>query len=276
MPTDTAALATLRWLASAEITVEEVAGAAAGATGTRPAVSQAAALHAARFGEPVLDTRWRRTSYTALTTGSGAQAGVASEPEETGTDDEAEIAVPSPAAGDPPADTPAVLPSPLADLPMGAGFGTVVHAVLEVAELAAADLQAELTARCAEQLRRGPVPGLQPGALAAALVPVVRTPLGPLTGGRRLADIGPADRLAELEFELPLAGGDRAMAAGATAGGTTAEGGGPAPEVTLGDLAPLLRRHLPAADPLHGYPAALAEPGRSGRTAVARLPDRQH
>ena len=52
--------------------------------------------------------------------------------------------------------------------------------------------------------------------------------------------------------------------------------------MTLGDLAPLLRRHLPAADPLHGYPAALAAPALAGQPlrgyltgsidAVLRLP----
>jgi exodeoxyribonuclease V beta subunit len=35
---------------------------------------------------------------------------------------------------------------------------------------------------------------------------MLASPLGPLFGGRRLADIGPTDRLAELAFDLPLAG----------------------------------------------------------------------
>jgi exodeoxyribonuclease V beta subunit len=152
-----------------------------------------------------------------------------------------------------------------------------VHAVFEVADLTAADLPVELTRHCAEQLRRGPVPGVDPAALAAALLPVARTSLGPLAGGLRLADIGPADRLAELDFELPLAGGDRVVA-----GRSMADDTGQAPEVTLGDLAPLLRRHLPATDPLHGYPAALATPALAGQPlrgyltgsidAVLRLP----
>ena len=37
---------------------------------------------------------------------------------------------------------------------------------------------------------------------------MLETPLGPMLGGRRLRDIARADRLDELEFELPLAGGE--------------------------------------------------------------------
>jgi exodeoxyribonuclease V beta subunit len=79
--------------------------------------------------------------------------------------------------------------------------------------------------------------------LAAALVPVARTPLGPLAGGRSLVDVAPRDRLPELDFELPLAGGDV-----------------PHAQVVLGDLVPLLRRHLQAGDPVAAYPDRLAAP----------------
>jgi exodeoxyribonuclease V beta subunit len=129
----------------------------------------------------------------------------------------------------------------MADLPVGTGFGTLVHAVLEVAELTAPDLAAELRHRVVDELDRHPTPAVDPDALAAALVPVVRTPLGPLAGGRGLADLAPRDRLAELDFELPLAGGDS-----------------PGATVVLGDLVPLLRRHLCADDPLVTYPERLA------------------
>jgi exodeoxyribonuclease V beta subunit len=37
---------------------------------------------------------------------------------------------------------------------------------------------------------------------------VIETPLGPLLSGARLRDVPRADRLDELDFELPLAGGD--------------------------------------------------------------------
>jgi exodeoxyribonuclease V beta subunit len=61
-----------------------------------------------------------------------------------------------------------------------------------------------------------------------------------------LADIGLADRLRELDFEFPLVGGD-----------TRTPG---APDVRLRDLAPLLRQHLPADDPLLPYADRLETP----------------
>jgi hypothetical protein len=142
----------------------------------------------------------------------------------------------------------------------------LVHAVLEVTDLTAPDLTAELTARCAEQLIHNPLPGVAAEALAEALAPVARTPLGPLADDLRLVDIAPVDRLAELEFELPLSGGDQPCR-------TTA---------LLGEIAPLLRAHLPADDPLACYPDLLADPALADQPlrgyltgsidAVLRLP----
>jgi exodeoxyribonuclease V beta subunit len=149
----------------------------------------------------------------------------------------------APGTGDAPTAVDPVLavPSPMADLPVGTGFGTLVHAVFETADLTAPDLRAELLGRVRVELDRHPTPAVDPDALADALLPVARTPLGPLAAGAGLADVAPADRLAELDFELPLAGGDR-----------------PGADVRLGDLVPLLRRHLPPDDPLAAYPARLA------------------
>jgi len=264
VPSDPAALAAFRALAGPEFAVEELDRSDPDRL-PPPAPATGAALQVATF-DRVLDTRWRRTSYSALTATAGhGPAGVSSEPEDPGIDDEADL--PPARVGPPATGTPGpAIASPMAELPLGAGFGTLVHAVLEVADLSAPDLPAELAAHCTEQLRRGPVSGVDPAALATALLPVAHTPLGPLAPGLRLADIAPADRLAELDFELPLAGGDR-------------DG---APDVTLGDLVPLLRRHLTDSDPLHRYPDALATPGLAGQPlrgyltgsidAVLRLP----
>jgi exodeoxyribonuclease V beta subunit len=103
--------------------------------------------------------------------------------------------------------------------------------VLERVDTSAADLDAELLRRCREATTAR-VPGVDAGELAAALAPVLATPLGAVAGGRALRDIVPADRLAELEFELPLSGGDAPSGPGST----------------LDDVAELLRRHLPAND----------------------------
>src|SRR5207342_572254 len=99
-----------------------------------------------------------------------------------------------------------------------------------------------------------------------ALAPVALTPLGPVGDGVRLVDVAPTDRLAELEFELPLGGGDHPTPATAT----------------LGEIAPLLRAHLPADDPLARYPDLLVSPALADQPlrgyltgsidAVLRLP----
>ncbi|HTM86127.1 MAG TPA: UvrD-helicase domain-containing protein, partial [Mycobacterium sp.] len=73
-----------------------------------------------------IDTSWRRTSYSGLLRAAEG-VGVSSEPEVTELDDEVDdIAVFSPATG-------ADVPSPMALLPAGAAFGSLVHAVLETA-----------------------------------------------------------------------------------------------------------------------------------------------
>jgi exodeoxyribonuclease V beta subunit len=193
-----------------------------------------------RFDREV-DADWRRTSYSALIrVDEGTHVG--SEPEAGSKDDEpaepvAEVAEVAEAEREGPR-------SPMADLPAGAAFGTLVHAVLEHADPKAPDLEAELLTHVTEQMRWAPVP-IEPATLAAALVPLHHTPLGPLAGGMTLADIGRPDRLRELDFELPLAGGDVR---------------GERREVLLRDLAPLLREHLPADDPLAPYAARLEQP----------------
>jgi exodeoxyribonuclease V beta subunit len=247
VPNDAAALTALRALAGPHLAVEQVRDRPPASFTEGPA--HAEALTAAPFTR-TLDLAWRRTSYSALTAaahGALHPAGVLTEPDVREKDDEG----PEPAdddgdgsaAGAPAlaADPALAVPSPMADLPVGTGFGTLVHAVFEAADLTASDLRAELLRCVHAQLDRHPTPAVDPDALAAALVPVARTPLGPLADGRCLADLAPSDRLAELDFELPLAGGDT-----------------PAADVRLGDLVPLLQRHLPAGDPLAAYPGRLA------------------
>ena len=74
---------------------------------------------------------WRRTSYSGLIRGVDAP-GVSSEPETAGKDDEAPDATDVAAEG---TGTPPESPvSPMAELPAGAAFGSLVHAVLENAD----------------------------------------------------------------------------------------------------------------------------------------------
>ncbi|MFC5177550.1 UvrD-helicase domain-containing protein [Nocardioides taihuensis] len=206
---------------------------------------------AVRTFDRQVDTAWRRTSYSSLTAVDlpVVTGGVGSEPEVVARDDEevAEVAVlPEPTG---PA---AEVPSPMAGLPVGATFGSLVHAVLEHADPDAPDLAAELRAHVDEQLVRWPVDLGEggPDALVDALVAVCDSPLGSVAP-TTLREVPLRDRLRELEFELPLAGGDLARGAAA--------------EVTLGDLAPLLRRHLPEGDPVRGYVDQLAHPVLGGQ-----------
>ncbi len=192
-----------------------------------------------------LDLTWRRTSYSGLTADAHQQAttGVSSEPEDGGLQDEQdEQGTAAPLVPPPAGDLAGHLASPMAGLPAGTGFGTLVHAVLERVDPSAADLPAELLRVCQEMPRPGDV---SPAALAAALQPALLTPLGGLAAGRTLHELPPGDRLAELTFELPLAGGDAPN--------------GPAPR--LADLAALVERHLAADDVFADYPRRMLAAG---------------
>jgi len=170
-----------------------------------PPVGAPTTLAAGSFGRS-LDRDWRRLSFTGLTASSHHAAGVASEPEVAERDDEVPVQPISAGSAADEDDLRTVL-SPFRDLPGGTGFGTLVHGVLEELDLDAADLRAELVERSTVALlRRGGTSTAE--ELAAALLPALGTPLGPLAEGLALRDVAAADRLAELDFELPLAGGD--------------------------------------------------------------------
>jgi exodeoxyribonuclease V beta subunit len=183
-----------------------------------------------------IDTSWRRTSYSGLIRAAEA-SGVSSEPEVIELDDEvAEIPVVARASGPD-------VPSPMADLPTGAKFGTLVHAVLETADPFAPDLATELESKIREHSVWWPV-DVEASELAAAMVPMHDTPLGPLAEGVTLRRIGLQDRLREMDFELPLAGGDVRAAA---------------PDIRLADVGELLREHLPSDDVLASYADRLTD-----------------
>ncbi len=196
----------------------------------------------ARHWHRTIDAEWRRTSYSGLIRAAEATP-VSSEPEVIELDDEvAEIPVTTSAVG-------SDVPSPMADLPMGAKFGTLVHAVLETADPFAADLAAELEAQVREHAVWWPV-DVPPDELATALVPMHDTPLGPLADGLTLRQIGLADRMREMDFEFPLAGGDLRAAA---------------PEIRLSQVGELLRAQLAKDDPMASYADRLTGPALGGQ-----------
>lgn len=219
-----------------------------------PAPGAAPPLEARRF-DRAIDADWRRTSYSGLIRAEEADPGVSSEPEQQPLEDEpVEREDEGPpaaalAASDETADAVGSPVSPMAELPAGAAFGSLVHAVLEHADPDAPDLREELRARVGEQLAWWPVDA-PADALADALVPLHHTPLGPLLPGRTLADVPLADRLCELDFELPLVGGDTR---------------GAGPSVLLRDLAAVWRDALPGDDPLAPYAAVLERPVLGGQ-----------
>lgn len=182
-----------------------------------------------------IDTAWRRTSYSGLIRTAERTTGVSSEPELTELDDEVhDLPLTGPEAS-------SDMPSPMAELPTGAQFGTLVHAVLETTDPFATDLAAELEAQIAVHSTWWPVE-VPASQLATAMVPMHDTPLGPLAAGLTLRQIGLPDRLRELDFEFPLAGGD---VRGADA------------DTRLADVGRLLRAHLRVDDPLASYPDRL-------------------
>ncbi|MGJ3509208.1 UvrD-helicase domain-containing protein [Enemella sp. A6] len=204
-----------------------------------PRVENATNLRARVFTREI-DRAWRRTSYSGLTAQVHALGpNVLSEPPVSGTEDEPETLE----LVDEATPVGSGMLSPMSHLPAGTRFGTLVHAVLEEVDFRAPDLAAEVHRHSARLLARLPVAGIDATGLTEALLPSLLTPLGPLAGGRRLADIATIDRLPELDFDYPLAGGDS-----------------PAGRVRLGDLASLMADRLPPDDPLIDYPEMLSDP----------------
>lgn len=185
-----------------------------------------------------IDTAWRRTSYSGLTATVHQQPlDVAGHEADESTGDEPApplASVPVPRSAPEPA-------SALAGLPGGTAFGSLVHAVLEQVDPASPDLSSDIAGAIATVGARIPVTDLATDQLTAGLVEVLNTPLGPLTQGRSLAELGAVNRLAELDFEFGLA---NAVSADRR------------PRVA--DLADLFCTLVSPEDPLAGYGSFLA------------------
>jgi len=226
-----------------------------------PLIEPSTAELSARHFHRGIDTTWRRTSYSGLVRSAQENAGVSSEPEVVELDDEvADLALVTPAEG-------SEVPSPMAELPTGAKFGTLVHAVLETADPHSDDLAVELRTQIDQHSVWWPV-NVPAAQLADALVPMHDTPLGPLADGLTLRQIGLSDRLCELDFEFPLAGGDLRT---------------DSPDIRLADVGRLLAQHLPADDPLVSYVGRLTDAALGSQSlrgylsgsldVVLRIPD---
>lgn len=195
--------------------------------------ASAAELDVARF-ERVIDQNWRRTSYSAIVAGASHAQTVevtsGSERPDDLVDDEpvdtAEV-VDDPGV----AQMRAGVASPMNGMPFGAAFGTLVHEVLEYVDTGAADMVEHVRELCTAAVTERLL-DIDIDALTNALAGVLTTPLG----FGDLWSIAPRDRLAEMEFEFPLAAAEDATRS-----------------VTTAAIADLIDRHLPADDPLAGY-----------------------
>ena len=128
-------------------------------------------------------------------------------------------------------------------MPAGVETGSFVHGVLELTDFAAADLDAELRDAVAATMARHPVDVGDSGLLVEGLRSAIDCPLGALVEGTRLRDLRRSDRLDELAFELPLAGGEN-----------------PCGSVSTADIAQVLRRHFVEGDPVAAYADRLEDP----------------
>ncbi len=123
----------------------------------------------------------------------------------------------------------------------GAAFGTMVHSALEAVDFTG-DLEGQLTEVL--DVPWSNVEHDQVPRLVRAIAATIHTPLGDAFGGLSLRSLARADRLDELDFELPL--------------------GRPGhPTVAASTIGEVLADHLPDGDPLRDW---------SHRLAVGHIP----
>ena len=182
-----------------------------GIPGTWEADPERQDLRARGFERPGLDRVWGRTSYTSLVRDrdfeaedpEGREAGHADHDQQSEASAADFVLVPPP-----PLDLAGLDDVGLAVFPRGADAGTCLHAVFEHLDFQGDEAHVREVTR--DQLLRH---GLDPGPLlepvVPALVEVLVTPLGGALGTHRLADIPRGQRLDELRFDLPIAGGDQ-------------------------------------------------------------------
>jgi exodeoxyribonuclease V beta subunit len=199
-----------------------------------------------------LDRSVHRWSFSAITSRTEAGPGGHDPFDPTGADrgadDEDEPAEPGVSDDDrAPAAVGADAGGPLARLRAGTQFGTFVHAVLERVDFAAADLdgaiadavRTELTTSGADPSLLAPAGADGTDLLAAGLRAAIETPLGPLFGSARLADLGRRHRLDELAFDMRIGEAGR--------------------HPTVSDIGSLVAASLPGGHPLVPWATALAD-----------------
>ena len=132
---------------------------------------------------------------------------------------------------------------PLADFSRGKDAGNFLHKVMELHDFTLPSADPTLDRLVQDQARQHSLALDDAGRarLVAGLERVLDTPLGAATGGLRLRDIGPKQRLSELDFDIPLVGADDD--AGRAVGHAL-------PNVTSRQLAAVLRKTRALDSPL--------------------------
>ena len=238
------------------------------------------ALAAARFTR-TLDLAWRRTSYSALTAGvHGGHAGVVTEPEVREKDDEGRRRTPT---------TGRRRRARVAAEPAGATDATAPDAVTVPGTASATGRSpspprwrtcpsAPRSARWCTPCSRPPTSPQRtcaPSCCAASAPSWTATPLRPSTPTRWPPRSSPSPAPRSARWPPAAASPTSRPRTGSPSWTSSCRWPAatpPAPDVRLGDLVPLLRRHLPPGDPLRAYPDALAPlrpPSRCAATSPA-------
>jgi exodeoxyribonuclease V beta subunit len=198
-----------------------------------------------------LDTNWRRSSYSSITSAAHEQPAITSEPEAEVTLDEGTSGAPfrvlagSLSNEDLDEIRFRSVPLALAAMPGGTLVGTLIHGVMERVAFDAIDLAAEVDdALCREQAYFNVDLGNRENVVRG-LCAAIESPLGEAPG-LRLRDVARVNRLDELSFELPLTGGDDANVQG--------------DDLHVTDLARLLTERLDQDDPVYAYAERLRDP----------------
>ena len=189
---------------------------------TAPAVPL---THAESGREPLDDPSWKSWSFTAITRSLADSVDPVAHGSHSGDDRPVTGGLDEPAADvddSIPQTGPAAAVAthgemPLADVVGGTTFGTMVHEILEHVDTTADDLADVVRDRAEAAARRAGL-ALDVDTLTTGLLAAIDTPLGPLFGGRALRSIAPADRLAELSFDLAIGDGSAVSAAAAAVG----------------------------------------------------------
>jgi exodeoxyribonuclease V beta subunit len=193
-----------------------------------PSTQDGTALDLARFDRP-LDHAWQRASFTSLSsehplTNAETTEQPLREDEQRGADEGDE--------GDKPVATVGNVTMPMAELPRGARFGTLVHEILERVGFDAPDLDVAVRAEL-ELATQHAGWEFDHDAFVTGIVAAMQTPLGPGEDDPRLCDLDPTRLLDEMRFDLPV----------------RTEGGA----VQLSEIADLFDLHLADTDPARRY-----------------------